>query len=133
MTNETHVSRVQLRTRNLARACEFYERASGFQVVRRERSRVSLSASGHAPALPLLAKDKGAAPRPDHTTGLVDCGQSSLLTQSFFLSSDFKIFPFSMIAAPVVEASAAKVQSEINMMKGTACAAACAKLHEELR
>jgi catechol-2,3-dioxygenase len=61
MTNETHVSRVQLRTRNLARACESYERVSGFQVPGRERSRASLSASWSRTGLAGLAKDKGAA------------------------------------------------------------------------
>jgi len=54
----TRVSRVQLRTRNLARACEFYERVIGFQIVKRDRSEASLSATGDPPALLVFTEDK---------------------------------------------------------------------------
>src|SRR5439155_2562353 len=52
-------SRVQLRTRNLARACEFYECVSGFQVARHERFRASLSASGSRAGLAGFSQRQG--------------------------------------------------------------------------
>lgn len=67
---ETRVSRVRLRTANLARALDFYERVMGFHVIERDESQAALSATGGAPALLALAQDATAAARSHPTTGL---------------------------------------------------------------
>ncbi len=70
LPDETHVSHVQLRIRNLARALGFYQTVIGLQVVDRSPVTVTLSATGSAPAILLLTEDPNAVPRPQRATGL---------------------------------------------------------------
>ena len=70
LPDETHVSRVNLRTANLARVLDFYERVIGLKLRERGESGASLSATGGHPALLILTEDRNAAPRPQRATGL---------------------------------------------------------------
>jgi catechol 2,3-dioxygenase len=70
LPDETHVSRVHLRTANLARVLDFYERVIGLKLREHAESGVSLSATGGHPALLILTEDRNAAPRPQRATGL---------------------------------------------------------------
>lgn len=70
LPNETHVSCVHLRTPNLARALDFYQRVIGFKVVERRGPQAWLSATGRAPALLVLTEDENASARPKRATGL---------------------------------------------------------------
>lgn len=66
----TRVSRVNLRTANLARALDFYQRVLGLTLRQRGASAASLSASEDGPVLLVLTEDANAAPRPQRATGL---------------------------------------------------------------
>ena len=70
LPDETRVSRVHLRTANLARAVDFYERVIGFKMIECGKSEASLSATGGAPALLVFTEDPNATPHPKQTTGL---------------------------------------------------------------
>jgi len=70
LPDETHVSRVHLRTANLSRVLDFYQRVIGFKVLARRPSEAALSATLRAPALLDFTEDRNAAPRRNRTTGL---------------------------------------------------------------
>ena len=70
LPDETHVSRVQLRTANLAGVLEFYQKVIGLRVIERTESEASLSATGSAPAFLVFTEARNAIPRPHRTTGL---------------------------------------------------------------
>ena len=70
LPDETHLSQVHLRTRSLVRALEFYQRVIGLQVIERSPVKVTLSATGSAPAILILTEDPNAVPRPQRATGL---------------------------------------------------------------
>ncbi|MGD0262030.1 MAG: VOC family protein [Verrucomicrobiota bacterium] len=70
LPDETHVSRVHLRTTDLARALDFYQRVIGLKLRERGESGASLSATGGRPALLILTEDRNAVPRPQRATGL---------------------------------------------------------------
>lgn len=70
LPDETHLSHVHLRTVNLARAADFYQRVIGLQVIGRSPVAVTLSATGSDPAILILTEDPHAVRRPHQTTGL---------------------------------------------------------------
>jgi len=70
LPNETHLSRVHLRTGNLARALDFYQRGIGLQVFDRSQVAVTISATASAPAILVLTEDPNAVHRPQRATGL---------------------------------------------------------------
>ena len=70
LPDETHVSRVHLRTANLAGVLEFYQKAIGLRVIDRTESEASLSATGSTPAFLVLTEVRTANPRPHPATGL---------------------------------------------------------------
>jgi catechol-2,3-dioxygenase len=51
LPDETHVSRVQLRTANLKRLVTFYQDVIDFRVIDRGEAEALLSATGSAPAI----------------------------------------------------------------------------------
>ena len=65
LPEETHVSHVHLRTGNLSRVLDFYQRVIGLQVIDRNPVTVTLSATGGAPAI-ASAGDRNKAPRRCH-------------------------------------------------------------------
>jgi catechol 2,3-dioxygenase len=70
LPDETRISSVDLRTANLERALEFYQRVLGFKTMEQKGATVSLSATGQAPALIILSENREAAPHPRRATGL---------------------------------------------------------------
>jgi len=70
LPEETHVSHVHLRTGNLSRVLDFYQRVIGLQVIDRNPVTVTLSATGGAPAILILTEAPNAVRRPQRTTGL---------------------------------------------------------------
>jgi catechol-2,3-dioxygenase len=70
LPDETHVSRVQLRTANLKRLVTFYQDVIGFRVIDRGEAEASLSETGSAPAILVLNEESHAKPRPHRATGL---------------------------------------------------------------
>lgn len=70
LPGETHLSHVHLRTGNLERALNFYQRDIRLQVVGRSPTTISLSATGNAPAILILTEAPNAARRPQRATGL---------------------------------------------------------------
>ena len=70
LSDETHISRVHLRTPDLRRALDFYQRAIGFKVLERSKDEASLSATGRPPGFLAFTEDRNAAPRRPRTTGL---------------------------------------------------------------
>lgn len=70
LPDETHVNRVHLRTPDLARALDFYQRVIGFKVVERSKDEASLSATGRPPGFLAFTENRNAAPRRKRTTGL---------------------------------------------------------------
>jgi len=70
LPDETRLSRVHLRTGNLARVLEFYQTVIGLQVIDRSPATVTLSATGSTPALLILTEDPNAVRRPQRANGL---------------------------------------------------------------
>lgn len=70
LPDETRVSQVRLRTRNLAKALAFYEGALGLKLIENRSERASLSASGKSPAILVLEEQAKASQRPPRSTGL---------------------------------------------------------------
>ncbi len=70
LPDETHLSRVDLRVRDLGRAVDFYTHMIGLKVVENAGAKAVISATGQPPALLVLNEDIHAAPRLRHTTGL---------------------------------------------------------------
>ena len=70
LPDETHLSRVALRTARLKRMVAFYKEVIGFHVISRSVSEALLSATGRAPALVVLIEESHAKPRPHRATGL---------------------------------------------------------------
>jgi catechol 2,3-dioxygenase len=70
LPDETHVSRVHLRTANLAGVLEFYQKVIGLRVIDRAESEASLSATGNTPAFLVFTEARNANPRPHLATGL---------------------------------------------------------------
>ena len=70
LPDETHVSRVHLRTANLAGVLEFYQKVIGLRVIDRTELEASLSATGSTPAFLVLTEVRTANPRPHPATGL---------------------------------------------------------------
>ena len=61
---------MHLRTANLARALDFYQRVIGLKLRERTESGASLSVTGSRPALLILTEDGNAAPRSQRATAL---------------------------------------------------------------
>jgi len=70
LPDETHVSRVHLRTADLDRALTFYQRVIGLSLVDRGKSDASLSATGNAPAILIFTETPDAVQAPHRVTGL---------------------------------------------------------------
>lgn len=70
LPNDTHISHVHLRVRNLERELAFYRDLLGFTEILRHDSIVELSASGKQPAQILFTESPNAIARPPRTTGL---------------------------------------------------------------
>lgn len=70
LPDQTRLSRVHLRVRDLGRMLAFYEQAVGLRVVERSGEQASLSATGRGPAWLVLSADPDATPRPPRSTGL---------------------------------------------------------------
>jgi catechol 2,3-dioxygenase len=70
LPDETRVSRVHLRTQNLAPALEFYQRIIRLRVSDQTKSEGSLSASESGPPFLFFSEDRNAVPRSRPSTGL---------------------------------------------------------------
>lgn len=70
LPDDTHVSRVDLRVRDLSRTVDFYMRMIGLKVVESAGAKAAISATGQPPALLVLNEDIHAAPRLHRTTGI---------------------------------------------------------------
>ena len=70
LPDETRVSRVHLRTSNLAGVLDFYQQVLGLGVLARGQSEASLSATGSPPAFLVFTEAPNASPRPPRATGL---------------------------------------------------------------
>jgi len=70
LPDEICVSQVQLRTANLARSLEFYQRVIGLKSWQSGQIQASLSATGGEQTLLAFTEDANAAPRPQRATGL---------------------------------------------------------------
>jgi catechol 2,3-dioxygenase len=70
LPDETRVSQVRLRVRDLGRALGFYEGVLGLRTIRRGQHEAALSATGSATALLVLEEQPAAPPRPARSTGL---------------------------------------------------------------
>jgi catechol 2,3-dioxygenase len=70
LSDETYISRVHLRTPDLRRALDFYQRVIGFKVLERSKDEASVSATGSPPGFLAFTEDRNAAPRRPRTTGL---------------------------------------------------------------
>src|SRR6516162_7382381 len=70
LPDETRISNVQLRTKDLEGALSFYCDVLGLKIVKQKGSEASLSPNGREPVMLLLTEDKSARPRPDRTIGL---------------------------------------------------------------
>jgi catechol 2,3-dioxygenase len=70
LPDETRVSQVRLRTRNLGEALAFYEGALGLKPIEKTSQGASLSATGKRAAILVLEQESNARPRPAKSTGL---------------------------------------------------------------
>ena len=70
LPDETRISRVQLRTKDLERALSFYCDLLGLKIVKQKGSQVSLSPNSREPVMIMLTEDKSAESRADRTIGL---------------------------------------------------------------
>src|SRR5262245_223476 len=70
LPDETRISQVRLRIRDLATTLSFYERAIGLAVFSHEGRNVSLAAQGQMEPLLVLSEDPQAVTRPRRATGL---------------------------------------------------------------
>jgi len=70
LPDETRISRVQLRTKDLEGALGFYCDVLGLKIVKQRGSEALLSPNGREPVLIVLSEDKAAGPRPSRTIGL---------------------------------------------------------------
>lgn len=73
LPDETHVSQVHLRVRDLRRTLDFYEQVIGLRRIAASAAdapTAAVSATGHAPALLVFTQARDAAPRPARATGL---------------------------------------------------------------
>jgi catechol 2,3-dioxygenase len=70
LPDETLLSRVDLRVRDLGRMVDFYTHIVGLKVVESTGAKAAISATGKRPALLVLNEDIHAAPRLQRTTGL---------------------------------------------------------------
>jgi catechol 2,3-dioxygenase len=70
LPDETRISQVHLRTRNLERAVGFYTGTLGLRSVERTGRKVALSPTENAPAMIVLSEASKAKPRPARATGL---------------------------------------------------------------
>ena len=62
LPDETRLTQVRLRTRNLQRVVDFYSRVVGLKASYASKSQATLSASADKPALLVIAEDRQAAP-----------------------------------------------------------------------
>src|SRR5262245_60618303 len=70
LPDQTHLSRVHLRTLNVDRALGFYSGVLGLELSYGSGSQPSLSALPKGPELIVLSEDRNASPRPPRSTGL---------------------------------------------------------------
>jgi catechol 2,3-dioxygenase len=68
--SQIQISRVHLRTRDLARALDFYTRVLGFRLIEQTEFSASLSTTGEDPALIVFSEDATAILSAQRTTGL---------------------------------------------------------------
>lgn len=70
LPDETRISNVQLRTKDVEGALSFYCDVLGLKIVKQKGSEALLSPNGREPVMLLLTEDKSARPRPERTIGL---------------------------------------------------------------
>lgn len=70
LPDETHLSQVNLRVRDLGRTVDFYTRIVGLKLIESAGAKAYISATAKPPALLVLNEDVNAIPRSRRTTGL---------------------------------------------------------------